>query len=239
MSTTTHRRVIVKVSGEALLGKGGASIDQSVLERIAADLAGARALGVALGVVIGGGNIFRGVTVSAQGVPRATGDTMGMLATVMNALALEQALLRLGAPARAASAIAMPQVCETYERARALRHLDEGRIVILGGGTANPYFTTDTTAVLRACELSCDAVLKATNVDGVYSADPKLEPSATRYERLTHDEALAGNLKVMDATAFALARENGMPIIVFSIGAPGAITAVLKGEGRATTVASA
>jgi len=237
MSTPTFRRVVVKVSGEALLGKAGASIDQTVLEQVARDLAAASALGIQLGVVIGGGNIFRGVTVSAQGVPRPTGDTMGMLATVMNALALEQALLRLGASARATSAIAMPQVCETYERAQAVRHLEEGRIVILAGGTANPYFTTDTTAVLRACELSCDAVLKATNVDGVYSADPKSDPKATRYDRLTHDEALTRNLKVMDATAFALARENGMPIIVFSIGAPGAITAVLKGEGRATTVA--
>jgi len=239
MSTPNYRRVVVKVSGEALLGKAGASIDQTVLEQVARDLAAASAFGIQLGVVIGGGNIFRGVTVSAQGVPRATGDTMGMLATVMNALALEQALLRLGASVRATSAIAMPQVCETYERAQAVRHLEEGRIVILAGGTANPYFTTDTTAVLRACELSCDAVLKATNVDGVYSADPKSDPTATRYDRLTHDEALTRNLKVMDATAFALARENGMPIIVFSIGASGAITAVLKGEGRATTVAGA
>jgi uridylate kinase len=239
MPKPAYRRVVVKVSGEALLGRAGASIDQAMLEQVAADLATARTLGVELGVVIGGGNIFRGVTVSAQGVPRATGDTMGMLATVMNALALEQALLRIGAPARTTSAIAMPQVCETYERAQALRHFDEGRIVILAGGTGNPFFTTDTTAVLRACELSCDAVLKATNVDGVYNADPKTDPAAVRYDRLTHEEAIVGNLKVMDATAFALARENGMPIIVFSISAPGAVTAVLKGEGRATTVAGA
>lgn len=236
MPSPAYRRVIVKVSGEALLGASGVSIDQAVLERVATDLASARELGVALGVVIGGGNIFRGVTVSAQGVPRATGDTMGMLATVMNALALEQALLRLGAPVRATSAIAMPQVCETYERGHAIRHLDDGRILILAGGTANPFFTTDTTAVLRACELGCDAVLKATNVDGVYSADPKSDLSATRYDRLSHEEAIARGLKVMDATAFALARENRMPIIVFSIGETRAITAVLKGEGRATTV---
>ena len=236
MAAPQYRRVIVKVSGEALLGAGGASIDQTVLERIAADLAAVRALGVALGVVIGGGNIFRGVRISSKTIPRATGDTMGMLATVMNALAHETAIERAGAPARTASALAMPQVCETYDRGAALRHMQEGRIVLLAGGIGNPFFTTDTTAVLRACELSCDAVLKATNVDGIYSADPKQDKNAKRYERLTHDEAIARELKVMDATAFALARENRMPIIVFSIGEPGAIAAVLKGEGRATTV---
>jgi uridylate kinase len=236
MPRPTYRRVIVKVSGEALLGTRAAGIDQAVLERIAADLVAARALGIELGVVVGGGNIFRGVTVSAQGIPRATGDTMGMLATVMNALALESAIERAGASARAVSALAMPQVCETFERQAALRHLAEGRILLLAGGTANPFFTTDTTAVLRACELSCDAVLKATNVDGVYSADPKKDKSARRYDRLSHDEALARDLKVMDATAFALARENRMPIIVFSLDQPGAVTAVLKGEGRFTTV---
>jgi uridylate kinase len=235
----SYHRVIVKVSGEALLGRDGASIDQEILERIAADLVGAHGLGVSLGVVIGGGNIFRGVKVSARGIPRATGDTMGMLATVMNALALETAIAKAGVPARTVSALGMPQVCETYERAQTLRHLDEGRIVLLAGGTGNPFFTTDTTAVLRACELSCDAVFKATSVDGVYSADPKKVPDARRYERLTHDEALSRDLKVMDATAFALARDNRMPIIVFSIGEPGAITAVLKGQGRATTVAAA
>jgi uridylate kinase len=218
------------------LGQDGASIDQGILERIAADLVAAHKLGVSLGVVIGGGNIFRGVTVSAQGIPRVTGDTMGMLATVMNALALETAIARAGASARVLSALAMPQVCETYEKAAALRHLGEGRIALLAGGTGNPFFTTDTTAVLRACELSCDAVLKATNVDGVYSADPKKDKRAQRYDRLSHDEAIARNLKVMDATAFALARENRMPIIVFSIGEAGAITAVLTGKGRATAV---
>jgi uridylate kinase len=236
MPKPAYRRVLVKVSGEALLGQDGASIDQGILERIAADLVAAHKLGVSLGVVIGGGNIFRGVTVSAQGIPRVTGDTMGMLATVMNALALETAIARAGASARVLSALAMPQVCETYEKAAALRHLGEGRIALLAGGTGNPFFTTDTTAVLRACELSCDAVLKATNVDGVYSADPKKDKRAQRYDRLSHDEAIARNLKVMDATAFALARENRMPIIVFSIGEAGAITAVLTGKGRATAV---
>jgi uridylate kinase len=161
---------------------------------------------------------------------------MGMLATVMNALVLEAALERAGAPARAMSALAMPQVCETYERQRALRHLDDRRIVVFAGGTGNPFFTTDTTAVLRAAEVDAQAVLKATNVDGVYSADPKKDPQATRFERLTHQEAIARDLKVMDATAFALARENRIPIIVFSIREQGAIEAVLRGKGRSTTV---
>ena len=180
--------------------------------------------------MVGGGNIFRGVEVSARGVSRPTGDTMGMLATVMNGLALEAAIERNGAPARTLSALAVPQVCESYSRQRARKHLAKGRIVVLAGGTGNPYFTTDTTAVLRAGELECDAVLKATNVDGVYSADPKRDPTAKRYERLSHQEAIEQDLKVMDATAFALARENRMPIIVFSIGEPGAIEAVLSGK---------
>jgi uridylate kinase len=161
---------------------------------------------------------------------------MGMLATVMNALVLEAAIERAGASARTMSALTMPQVCETYERARAMRHLDENRVVIFAGGTGNPFFTTDTTAVLRAAEMGCDAVLKATNVDGVYTADPKLDPKAKRYDRLTHEEAFRRELKVMDATAFALARENRTPIIVFSILEPGAIEAVLRGSGRATIV---
>ncbi|MBX6425851.1 MAG: UMP kinase [Variibacter sp.] len=235
MAELAYRRVIVKVSGEALAGSG-APIDQTTLDRIAADLAAARALGVSLGVVIGGGNFVRGGTVAAGGIARSTGDSMGMLATVMNALALEGALARAGAPARTLSALVMPQVCETYRRDRALRHLEAGRIVLLAGGTANPFFTTDTTAVLRGCELGCDAVLKATNVDGVYSADPKKDKNARRYDRLTHAEALARDLKVMDATAFALAQENRMPIIVFAIAEAGAITATLRGEGRATVV---
>jgi uridylate kinase len=238
MSKSAYRRVIVKVSGEALMGADGASIDEATLARIAADLAAAHRLGVALGVVIGGGNIVRGGVISTRGIPRPTGDSMGMLATVMNALALEVALERAGVSARTMSALAMPQVCETYERTRALRHIDEDRIVLLAGGTGNPFFTTDTTAVLRACELSCDAVLKATNVDGVYTADPKKDKTARRYDRLTHAQALAGDLKVMDATAFALARENRMPIIVFSIADTDAITAALSGQGHATVVAA-
>lgn len=236
MPEPAFRRVIVKISGEALSGPQPFGLHQPTVDRIAADLATARGAGVTLGVVVGGGNIFRGVEVSARGVSRTTGDTMGMLATVINALALEAALERAGASARTLSALAMPQVCESYSRQRAVKHLDDGHIVVFGGGTGNPYFTTDTTAVLRAVEVGCDAVLKATNVDGVYSADPKLDPQAKRFEALTHDDAIARRVRVMDATAFALAQENHMPIIVFSIQDAGAVTAVLRGGSRATRV---
>lgn len=236
MTEPVHRRVVVKLSGEALAGGQGFGIDQSMIERIAVDLAGAARLGAELGVVVGGGNLFRGVEVSARGVPRPVGDTMGMLATVMNCLTLEAAIERAGCEARTLSAIAMPAVCETYNRKRALKNLGKGRVVLLAAGTGNPYFTTDTTAVLRAVELDCQAVLKATNVDGVYTADPKKDPKATRYERLTHQEAIEKNLRVMDGTAFALARENKMPIIVFSIAAPGAIEEVLRGRARASVI---
>jgi uridylate kinase len=235
MAKPIYRRVLVKVSGEALMGPGGFGIDQGTLDRIAGDLVATRALGVELGIVVGGGNIFRGVTVSQQGIPRVTADMMGMLATVMNALALESALERTGVSARTMSAIAMPEICETYERRRAVRHLAEQRLVLFAGGTGNPFFTTDTTAVLRAAEIGAEAVLKATDVDGVYSADPKKDKNAKRYERLTHQEAIEQQLKVMDATAFALARENRMPIIVFSIQS-GTVEAVLRGEERATVV---
>jgi uridylate kinase len=236
MAEPVYRRVVVKVSGEALMGPGEYGIHQPTLERIASDLAATHALGVAIGVVVGGGNICRGVKVSEQGIPRVTGDLMGILATVMNALALESALEKAGVSARTMSALAMPEVCETYERRRALRHLEEGRVVLLSAGTGNPFFTTDTTAVLRAAEIGGEAVLKATDVDGVYSADPKKDKNARRYERLTHQEAIERNLKVMDATAFALARENRIPIIVFSIREAGAIAAVVGGSGRSTIV---
>lgn len=236
MTDPVYRRVLVKVSGEALMGPGDFGIHQPTLERIAADLVATRALGVAVSVVVGAGNICRGVKISEQGIPRVTGDMMGMLATVMNSLALETAIERAGAPARSMSALTMPEICETYERRAAHRHLDEGRMVVLAAGTGNPFFTTDTTAVLRAAELGAQAVLKATNVDGVYSADPKHDPKATRYDSLTHLEAIERDLKVMDATAFALARENQMPIIVFSIQQDGAIEAVLRGKARATVV---
>jgi len=236
MPEPLHRRVVVKLSGEALAGPEGFGIHQPTMERIAADLVATRALGVELGVVVGGGNLFRGIEVSKKGISRPTADTMGMLATVMNCLALEAAIAAQGQPARTLSALAMPEVCELYTRAAALQHLAEGRIVLLAAGTGNPFFTTDTTAVLRAAELDAQAVLKATNVDGVYSADPKTDPKATRFDRLTHKEALARDLKVMDATAFALARENHMPIIVFSIREPRAVERVLLGDGRATIV---
>ncbi|MGZ8371372.1 MAG: UMP kinase [Rhodoplanes sp.] len=234
MTAPAYRRVIVKLSGEALSGPEPFGIDAPTLDRFAADIVAARALGVTIGVVVGGGNILRGAT--ADGVDRTTADMMGMLATVMNALAIEAAIERCGAPALAMSALAMPQVCETYERRQARCHLAENRILVLAGGTGNPFFTTDTTAVLRAAEMGCDAVLKATNVDGVYSADPNRDPDAKRYDRLTHAEALERQLGVMDMTAFALAREHRIPIIVFSIREPGAIESVLRGNARATIV---
>ncbi len=236
MSEPQYRRVIVKLSGEALTGAQGFGVEQAMVERLAGDLVKAASLGVELGVVVGGGNIFRGVEVSARGVPRPVGDTMGMLATVMNCLVLEAAVERAGCEARTLSALAMPAVCETYNRKRAMKNLAKGRVVLLAAGTGNPFFTTDTTAVLRAAELEAQAVLKATNVDGVYEADPKKDPKAKRYERLSHQEAIEKHLKVMDSTAFALARENHMPIIVFSIAEKGAIEAVLRGKGRATIV---
>jgi uridylate kinase len=236
MRDPNYRRVIVKLSGEALSGTQDFGVDQNMIDRLAADLAAAAGLGVELGVVVGGGNIFRGVEVSGRGVPRPVGDTMGMLATVMNCLVLEAAIERAGREARTLSALAMPSVCETYNRKRAMKNLDKGRVVLLAAGTGNPFFTTDTTAVLRAAELDAKAVLKATNVDGVYSADPKKDPKAKRYDKLSHQEAIEKNLRVMDSTAFALARENHMPIIVFSIAEKGAIEAVLRGKGRATVV---
>ena len=236
MSDPVYRRVIVKLSGEALSGATGFGIDQATVERLAVDLAAVAQLGVELGVVVGGGNIFRGVEVSERGVPRTVGDTMGMLATVMNCLVLEAAIERAGRDARTLSALAMPSVCETFNRKRAQKNLGKGRVVLLAAGTGNPFFTTDTTAVLRAAELGCHAVLKATNVDGVYTADPKKDPKATRYDRLSHQEAIEKDLRVMDSTAFALARENNMPIIIFSIAEKGAIEAVLRGKRRATIV---
>jgi uridylate kinase len=236
MTDPIYKRVIVKLSGEALNGDKPFGIDQATVERIAADLAATAKLGVELGVVVGGGNIFRGVEVSSRGVPRPVGDTMGMLATVMNCLVLEAAIERQGREARTLSALAMTSVCETYNRKRAMKNLAKGRVVLLAAGTGNPFFTTDTTAVLRAAELECQAVLKATNVDGVYTADPKKDPKATRYERLGHQEAIEKDLRVMDGAAFALARENRTPIIVFSIAEKNAIETVLRGQGRTTIV---
>jgi uridylate kinase len=237
MAEPVYRRVVIKLSGEYLAGSRVAGIDQPTVDRIASDLIAAQQLGAEIAVVVGGGNMVRGVEVSAQGMSRTTGDTMGMLATVMNCLALEAAIERQGAPAQTLSAFVMPEICELFTRAAAQKYLAEGRIILLGGGTGNPFFTTDTTAVLRAAEIEAQAVLKATNVDGVYSADPKKDPSAKRFDRLSHAQAIEGGYKVMDATAFALARETSLPIIVFSIAEPGSIGAILQGRGRGTVVA--
>jgi len=236
MAKPAYRRVIVKVSGEALTGPEGSGVHLPTIDKIAADVIAARKLGVQIGVVVGGGNLMRGAQVISGKLSRSTADSMGMIATVMNALVLEEAIKRRGVEARAMSALAMPQVCETYERQRALRHFDDKRIVVFAGGIGLPYFTTDTTAVVRAAEMGADAVLKATNVDGVYDSDPRKNPKAKRYARLTHKEAIERNLQVMDPTAFTLARENRMPIIVFSIRAKDAIEAALRGKGRATIV---
>jgi len=230
------RRIVVKLSGEALMGTQSHGLDQDTLARIAGDLKSAAARGVEVAVVVGGGNFFRGIEGADKGIERARADSIGMLATVMNALALEYAIEKQGQTARTLSALPMPALCEAYSRQAALHHLGKGRIVVLAGGTGNPFFTTDTGAALRGAELSCDLIMKATQVDGVYSADPKRDPAATRYEKLTHDEAIAKNLAVMDTAAFALARENRIPIIVFSIKEPGAILAALEGRGKATLV---
>jgi uridylate kinase len=232
------RRIVVKLSGEALMGGASHGLDSETLEAISADLVATAQLGVEVAVVVGGGNFFRGIAGAEKGIERARADSIGMLATVMNALALEFAVEKQGHTARALSAVPMPSLCEAYSRQTALHHLAKHRIVILAGGTGNPFFTTDTGAALRAAELSCDVIMKATQVDGVYSADPKRDPHAVRYDRLTHDEAIARNLAVMDTAAFALARENRIPILVFSIKEAGAITAALQGRGRATLVVS-
>ena len=237
MAEPVYRRVVIKLSGEYLAGSEPFGIDTPTVDRTASELIAAQKLGAEIAVVVGGGNMIRGMDVSSRGIARATGDAMGMLATIMNCLALQAAIERKGAPAKALSAFVMPEICELFTRSAAHKYLAEGRIVLLGGGTGNPFFTTDTTAVLRAAEIEAQAVLKATNVDGVYSADPKKDRSARRFERLTHSQAVEGGYKVMDATAFALARETSLPIIVFSIAEPGSISAVLRGSGRATIVA--
>src|SRR6202140_3967774 len=236
MAKPNYRRVIVKLSGEALSGPEKFGIYQQTIDRFAADLIAAHKLGIALGVVVGGGNVLRGAQITERGLSRPTADSMGMLATVMNALVLEAALENAGAGARTMSALAMPQVCETYERQRALRHFEDGRVVVFAGGTGNPYFTTDTTAVLRAAEMGCDAVLKATDVDGVYTADPKRDPKAKRYDRLSYDDVFKQDLRIMDGAAIALARDNRIPIIVFSIKSQGGLALVLQGKGSSTTI---
>jgi uridylate kinase len=234
--TPKYGRVLLKVSGEALMGAQNYGIDIATVDRIAADIEEARASGVQLCLVIGGGNIFRGLAGAAKGIERATADYMGMLATVMNALAVQATLERIGVPTRVQSAIPMESVCEPYIRRRAIRHMEKGRVVIFAAGTGNPFFTTDTAAALRAAEMNCAAMLKATQVDGVYSADPKRDPSAQRFETLTYHDVLARDLQVMDASAISLSRENKIPIIVFSIHDRGALAAVLQGRGRSTII---
>ena len=231
-----YRRVLLKISGEALMGSQSYGIDVSTVERIAADVKEAVQAGTQVCMVIGGGNIFRGLAGAAKGIDRATADYMGMLATVMNALAMQATLERSGLPSRVQSAIPMSTVCEPYIRRRAIRHMEKGRVVIFAAGTGNPFFTTDTAAALRAAEMACDAMLKATQVDGVYSADPKKYPDAVRYESLSYHEVLARDLAVMDASAISVSRENGIPILVFSLHDRGALARVLKGQGRATII---
>ena len=230
------RRVLLKVSGEALMGGEEFGIAPSTMRRIAADIAEARALGVEVAVVVGGGNIFRGVNSSKIGVGRVAGDNMGMLATVINALALRGALEDVGVESRVQSAIPMHTVCEQFIRERAERHLRRGRVLVLAGGTGNPFFTTDSAAILRASELGCDAVLKATKVDGVYSADPEQVPDALRYDALTYQEVLERDLKVMDAAAVALARDNRIPILVFSLHNAGSFARALTGLEASTII---
>ena len=231
-----YKRLLLKLSGEALMGSGQFGIDTATVDQFAGDIKAGVEMGTQLAVVVGGGNIFRGLQHAAKGMDRGTADYMGMLATVMNALALGNALERIGQAVTVMSAIPMPTVCENFVPQRARRHLDRARVVIFAAGTGNPFFTTDTTAALRAAEMGCDAIAKATQVDGVYSADPKKDPSATRYDTISFDDVLTKRLGVMDAAAIALARDNNIPIIVFSIREPGNLQRLLSGEARATIV---
>lgn len=239
MKPLLFQRPLIKISGEALMGRAAYGIDMLALDAIAADIAEICAYGVRAAIVVGGGNIYRGIAGATQGMDRVKGDYMGMLATVMNAMALEHTLTRLGQSARVYSGLPVPTVCESFNRDRARADLDAGHAVILGGGTGNPFFTTDTTAALRAAELGCDSILKGTQVNGIYSADPRKDPDATRYDRLTFTEVLARNLEVMDAAAIALARESDIPIAVFSLHEKGAIGKMLRGEAQCTIVESA
>lgn len=231
-----YERVLLKISGEALMGDQGFGLDPDVVSRVAKEIRAVVKCGVEVCVVIGGGNIFRGVSVAASGMERATADYMGMLATVMNALAMQSALEGLGIQTRVQSALPISAVAEPYIRRRAVRHMEKKRVVIFAAGTGNPFFTTDTAAALRATEMGCDALLKATKVDGVYDADPEKVPTAKRYDRLSYMDVLARDLKVMDASAISLARENRIPILVFSIHNTGAFADVIRGGGRYTII---
>ncbi len=231
-----YKRVLLKVSGEALMGKREFGLDTETVAAIASDIGDVVEMGAQVCLVIGGGNIFRGIAGAASGMDRAQADYMGMLATVMNALGMQGALEKRGIQTRVQSAIPMASVCEPYIRRRAERHMEKGRVVIFAAGTGNPFFTTDTAAALRAAEMKCDALLKGTQVDGVYSADPRKFADATRFEELTYHEVLSRDLTVMDASAISLARENRVPILVFNIRAPGAFAQLMRGEGRFTTI---
>ena len=236
MTPPRYNRILLKLSGEVLMGPSGLSIDPTVTARVAQEIADIKAKGYEICIVVGGGNIFRGMAGAARGMDRATGDYMGMLATVMNALAVQNALEQIGVDTRVQSAIPMASVCEPFIRRRAERHLEKGRVVIFAAGVGSPYFTTDSGAALRAAEMKCDALFKGTSVDGVYSADPKKDPDATRYETISYSTVLSEDLKVMDASAIALCRDNNIPIVVFNIREPGNLAAVLAGDGVSTVV---
>jgi uridylate kinase len=238
MSNYIYKRVLLKVSGEALMGDLDYGIDTKTVKRIASEVAAAHAKGLQIALVIGAGNIFRGLSAQAGGIERSSADYMGMLATVMNALAMQSALEQLGVDTRVQSAIPMPTVCEPYIKRKADRHMEKGRVVIFAAGTGNPYFTTDTAAALRAAEMECDALLKGTQVDGVYDKDPNKHGDAVRYDKLSYQKVLADDLRVMDAAAVTLMRENEIPIIVFSIHKQGGLDAVMAGEGTQTIIAS-
>ena len=236
MADEAYHRILLKLSGEALLGNEDYGIDPKMIHRIAAEIGGVTRLNIQIAVVIGGGNIFRGAGLAESGIDRVTGDHMGMLATVMNSLALQDALEGVGVDARVMSAISVHDVCEDYIRRRAIRHLEKGRVVICAGGTGNPFFTTDTAAALRAVEMGSEALLKGTQVDGVYTADPKKVKTAERFARLSYQEVLSRNLRVMDTSAIALARENKVPILVFSLHNPGNLADVVAGTGTYTII---
>lgn len=236
LRTPRYRRILLKVSGEVLMGQAPYGIDMQTVDAVAEDVAELVRHGVQLCLVIGGGNIFRGLSTAARGMERASADYMGMLATVMNALAVQNALEKIGVDTRVQSAIPMAAVCEPYIRRRALRHLEKGRVVIFAAGTGNPFFTTDTAAALRAAEMGCDALFKGTSVDGVYTADPKTHPDAKRYDRMSYMDVLSQDLRVMDASAISLMRENRIPIVVFSIRERGALLEVLTGAGVHTVI---
>ncbi len=233
-----YRRILLKLSGEALQGPNGSGIDPDTLERFAGDVRDLVTAGIQVALVIGGGNLLRGAGLAARGMDRVTGDLMGMLATVMNALAMQDALERLGVPARALSALRMDQVCEGYARDVAVRHLEQGRVAILAAGTGNPFFTTDSAASLRAIEIGADLLIKATKVNGIYSADPLRDPGATFYPRISYDQALREGLQVMDATAIVLCRDHGMPLRVMNINEPGALLRLVRGEDLGSLVVS-